>query len=117
MSLLSVYQAHVAVCSQMAASAKDLEIRNCWVELADQWRQKAKACEGLPTAPPPSQPSPQPEIGVAPILLSAPTISTVDAKPTLQPPAPRFELAKAAESHATGGDHDWKRLLADIRGK
>jgi hypothetical protein len=118
-SLLSVYEAHVAVCSQMAASARDMEIRNRWVELAEHWRQKAMECGGLPAATrSSSQPSPQlllPEKVQAPILSSAAAIAARDAQPTPQPPAPA-PRTRTSESTATGGD-DWKRLLADIRGR
>src|SRR4051794_36790528 len=118
MSLLSLYQAHVAVCSQMAASARDLEIRNRWVELAEYWRQKANECEGLPaSAPSSSQPSPQlplPEIVDAAILPAAPAIAARDAQQLVpQPPA---QSRRLSDSFPAGGD-DWKRLLADIRGR
>ena len=110
MSLLSVYEAHAAVCSKMAASARDMDIRNRWAELADQWRQKARACEGLPTAPRPSQPS-------LPKIADAPLLPIAAANKTPEAPVPPLEPAKVVESHANAGDHDWKRLLADIRGK
>ena len=117
MSLLSVYQAHAAVCSKMAANARDVEIKDRWVELADQWRQKARACEGFPTEPPPLQPLPQPEIADAPPgLPRVLTITSTDVQLMRQPPA-SWEVAKAGKDHATNGDHDWKRLLADIRAK
>jgi hypothetical protein len=117
MSLSSVYEAHAAVCSKMAASARDLEIRNRWIELADQWRQKARACEVLSPAPTPLQSSPQPKIADAPpVLPIAPAIAPRDVQLNRQSTTSQPAIAKPAGSYVAP-DHDWMRLLADIRGK
>jgi hypothetical protein len=58
MTLVSLYQTHADVCLEMAAISKTREIKEQWLELADNWRQKANRSEGLPEAA--AEPSPQP---------------------------------------------------------
>src|SRR5664279_4726374 len=45
MPLSFLYRCHAEICSRMAATAKDAEIRERWTELTEQWRQKAEADE------------------------------------------------------------------------
>jgi hypothetical protein len=57
MTLVSLYQTHADVCLEMAAISKTREIKEQWLELADNWRQKANRSDGLPEAA--AEPSPQ----------------------------------------------------------
>jgi hypothetical protein len=112
MSLLSVYQGargclFATGCQRNGPGNKD-------PLLAEHWRQKAKECERLPA--PPLQPFPQlplPEIADDAILPTAPAIAARDAQLAPQPPA---QSRRLSDSFPAGGD-DWKRLLADIRGR
>ena len=83
MTLLSLYHRHADVCLQMAASSKNTEIKERWLELANHWRQKADDSEGLTDTA--AEPSPQP--------LSAVTASDISGEgnisgaATTEPPA------------------------------
>jgi hypothetical protein len=43
MPLSFLYRGHAEICSWMAATAKDAEIREQWTELSEHWRSKAEA--------------------------------------------------------------------------
>ena len=51
MPLSFLHHRYVEICSQMAATAKNAEIREQWTKLAEQWRQKAEADENQDPLP------------------------------------------------------------------
>jgi hypothetical protein len=74
---------------EMASAAKSVEVREQWIELANQWQQKAKADQlltGTPISHEPLAPSPELE-GRCPggELAQAPTLA-----PTLVPSEPQL---------------------------
>jgi hypothetical protein len=121
MFLVSLYQAHAAMCSELAGRTRDAEIQNRWIELAGHWRQKAKACEELSAELPITPPSPPivlPNIAVTPDVPSAPSlepiVTQISIQPLAQPPLP----SQPIEAYGPAiEDHHWRSLLEDIRGR
>ena len=91
MPLSFLYRGHAEICSQMAATAKDAEIREQWTELAEQWRQKAEADEHQ-----------------EPLSMAAPQA------PTLVPEAALQEEPVAATSNPGRLDDIWAKVAEPI---
>jgi hypothetical protein len=135
MPLSFLYRGHAEICSQMAATAKDAEIREQWTELAEQWRQRAEADEHqdpLPVAAPqapalvPEATTPLQQEPVAapqaPTLVREATTPlqqepvAAPQAPTLVPEAttPRQQKPVAVTSNSGGLDDVWAKIAAPI---
>ena len=131
MDLISVYQAHVALCARMAASAGGAELKEQWLGLAEVWRQKAEASAASveassevvsPPVAPSRSPVADPTPGVTPILTSHQAPTTAYKLPVpLHEPTPQDR--PSPETIPTNGHYDqpiddsWMALLAEIRRK
>ena len=139
MALSFLYRCHAEICSRMAATAKDAEIREQWTKLTEQWRLKAEAdehqaplivaapnsaCQApclvpVATTPPPQEPVAVPQ---APSLVPEATTPLPQEPvvalrvPSLVPEAttPQAQEPVAATSNPGGLDAIWAKIAAPI---
>lgn len=139
MTLFSLYRTHAALCSQMATSAINREIKTRWDELAKYWDQKAKegeqamdaSAETVPARWLPAVSLPQiPDDDVFTVVSTSaspqPAAVAIDKPvPTIVSPplsGPSHTAVKAPIDNSNTdpvieNDDDWNSLLADIRRK
>ena len=132
MELSLLFRRNAELCAEMASATKSIDVREQWMELAKQWRQKAEADEPL---------APKPINSAAPVLVNiSPAYELAErsrddelehghtlASKLVPPKTPLLRTENLSQDQpqeypdelAGGGepDDEWNKLLADIRAK
>jgi hypothetical protein len=129
MTLSFLYRHHAELCSEMAAAAKSVEIREQWIELAGYWKQKSEGVDApRPGALIKHEPPAPPDIAASPEKAKPAQVQRVVSVPNLAPAFVPQEPRPSSIKNPTPPDPSqqvfsgelediWTKAIADILSK